>query len=338
PGQYSTTTPSGRGAFHGQPLRVAEMIAGLDGPAYVERTALFDQKTRVRTKKAIEKILRLQMEGRGFGFVEVLAECPVHLKMTPLEAEAWVREQMVPFFPLGKLKDEVREPRSLPSHPTFDAERVLDLLEASREAPRRAGAAFPSHLHERDVSIKFAGAGGDGAQTAAMLLAKAAIREGFDATHIPSYGPESRGGTSYADVHVARDEVLSPACREPHCLVAFNAPSLAKFGPAVPENGIVVYDSGLIEEVPELRRGVRVVPVPFGDAAQQLGKALVKNMVALGALREASRIVPEESLDRTIAESLRDRCAMIPLNQEAVRFGAKCVREGITKLEEAATT
>jgi 2-oxoisovalerate ferredoxin oxidoreductase beta subunit len=314
------------------------MIAGLDGPAYVERTALFDQKTRLRTKKAIEKILELQMERRGFGFVEVLSECPVHLKMTPLEAEAWVRETMVPYFPLGKLKDEVREPRALPGPPMFDADRVLELLEASREEPRRAAAVFPSHLHEKDVAIKFAGAGGDGAQTAAMLLAKAAIREGFDATHIPSYGPESRGGTSYADVRVARDEVLSPACPEPHCLVAFNAPSLAKFGPQVADRGIVVYDSGAIEEVPELRPGVRLVPVPFGDVAHHLGKALVKNMVALGALREASRVVPEESLSRTIAESLQDRCAMIPLNQEAVRWGAKCVREGITRLEEPAST
>ena len=65
-----------------------------------------------------------------------------------------------------------------------------------------------------------------------MLIARAAINEGFDATHIPSYGPESRGGTSYADVRVAESEVLSPAAPAPHALVAFNAPSLARFGPA----------------------------------------------------------------------------------------------------------
>ncbi len=84
-----------------------------------------------------------------------------------------------------------------------------------------------------DIALKLAGAGGDGAQTAALLLTRAAINEGFDATHIPSYGPESRGGTSYADVHIAEDEVLSPAAPEPHVLVAFNAPSLEKFGPTV---------------------------------------------------------------------------------------------------------
>ena len=334
PGQVSTTTPDGRGAIHGAPLHVAEMIAGFDGPMYVERTALYDQKTRKRTKKAIEKVLKMQMEGRGFGFVEVLAECPTHLKMTPLEAEEWVRDTMVPHFPLGVLKDEDREPWFHPEKPTFDADRVLGLLDVAQEPPERYGSGFPEHLDPADVSVKFAGAGGDGAQTAAMLLAKAAINEGYDATHIPSYGPESRGGTSYADVHVAREEVLSPASHEPHCLIAFNAPSLAKFGPAVAENGIVIYDSGAIDEVPEFRKGVRAVPVPFGEVAHHLGKSLVKNMVALGALQEASNILPADSLRLAIEDSLRDRCAMVPLNREAARWGARCVREGITHLDE----
>ena len=81
---------------------------------------------------------------------------------------------------------------------------------------------FATHLDEHDVGLKFAGAGGDGAQMVAMLTARTAINEGFDSTHIPSYGPESRGGTSYADVHVAAEEVLAPASPRPHLLVAFN--------------------------------------------------------------------------------------------------------------------
>jgi 2-oxoisovalerate ferredoxin oxidoreductase beta subunit len=333
-GQVSTTTPEGRGLFQGAPLKVAEMIAGLDGPIYVERTALFDQKTRRRTRKAIEKILTLQVERRGFGFVEVLAECPTHLKMTPSESEAWVRDHMVPVFPLGILKDEAREPWPAWTSPSFDADRMAELLGIDGEAPPRFCKGFPSHLDARDVSVKFAGAGGDGAQTAAMLLTKAAIREGFDATHIPSYGPESRGGTSYADVHVAKDEVLSPASPEPNVLVAFNAPSLAKFGPAVVENGVVLYDSGAIADEPDLRPGVRAVPVPFAEIALHLGKSVVKNVVALGAMQEATRLLPPESLEEAIRENLRDKCAMIPLNEAAFRWGAKAAREGITRFDD----
>ena len=330
PGQLSTTTPDGRGPLQGAPLKVAEMIAGLDGPVYVERTALFDQKSRMRTRKAIKKILNLQRENRGFGFVEVLAECPTHLKLSPVEAETWVKENMVPHFPLGILKNETREPWFEPGEPVHDPDKVLELINASQSPPKRYCTGFPEHLHPRDVSLKLAGAGGDGAQTAALLLAKAAIDEGFDSTHIPSYGPESRGGTSYADVHIAKDEVLSPASPEPHILVAFNAPSLAKFGPAVAEGGTVIYDSSVITSEPEFRADVKVHPVPLGDIARSLGKPVVKNMVALGAVQEATKILTEETIIARTEKSLSSKCSMIPVNLEAFQWGVKAVREGIT--------
>jgi Pyruvate/2-oxoacid:ferredoxin oxidoreductase gamma subunit len=171
------------------------------------------------------------------------------------------------------------------------------------------------------VALKLAGAGGDGAQTAALLLAHAAINEGFDSTHIPSYGPESRGGTSYADVHIADSEVLSPASPSPHVLVAFNAPSLAKFGPKVQAGGVVVYDSSVIAEVPRLAEGVRPVGVPFTRIATELGKSLVKNVVALGALQEATQIFPEETFLTAIRQALREKAALIPLNESAFARG-----------------
>jgi 2-oxoisovalerate ferredoxin oxidoreductase beta subunit len=328
PGQWTTTTPAGRAAIHGKPLKVAEMIAGLDGPVYVERTALFDHKVRLRTKKAIRRILELQMEGRGFGLVEVLSECPVHLKLTPVEAEAWVREKMTAVFPLGVLKNEVPEPWYRPATPRFDAEETLARIGARSEPAPRFCEKFPEHLDPDDVSLKLAGAGGDGAQTAALLIAKAAINEGLDATHIPSYGPESRGGTSYADVHVAREEVLSPASAEPHVLLAFNAPSLEKFGPQVVEGGIVLYDSSVVTACPPLAKGVRVHAVPFTEIARDLGKTIVKNIVALGALQEATRLLSERSFLTVIRTSLAEKCAMIPMNEAAFEWGVRSIREG----------
>jgi 2-oxoisovalerate ferredoxin oxidoreductase beta subunit len=334
-GQRSSTTPYGRGRFEGQPLRVAELIAQLDGPVYVERTALYDNKMRHRTEKAIRKALEIQIQGRGFSFVEVLAECPTHLKLSPVETEAWVREKMVPVFPPGVLKDSVPEPWFHLDKPEFEPSRVLELLQAPMEAAPRFARAFPSHLDPSDVAMKLAGAGGDGAQTAAMLLAKAAINEGFDATHIPSYGPESRGGTSYADVHVAQREVLSPASPQPHVLVAFNAPSLAKFGPTVATGGVVIYDSSVISEVPQLPEGVTAHAVPCSEIALSLGKAVVKNVVALGALQAATQVLPPDSFLTAIRSALKEKCAMIPLNEEAFRWGMKAVQEKITAFTNA---
>ena len=324
-GQSSSTSPTGRNISNGQPMKMAEIIAGLDGPIYVERVALYDAKQRIRAKKAIHKALRLQVEGRGYSFIEVLAECPTHLKMSPEETEMWVRDFMQPVFPLGVLKDMTVDPWFKRNPPSFDGNIILSLTGATYEHPVRHCDGFPTHLAPHDISLKLAGSGGDGAQTAAMLIARSAINEGFDATHIPSYGPESRGGTSYADVHVAAEEVLNPGSPNPQVLIAFNAPSLAKFGPAVRKGGIVIYDSTVVAEAPVLDPSIKVFPVPFTGIATDLGKAVVKNIVALGALQAATGIFPKETFLTAIRVALKDKCALVPLNEEAFAWGIKSV-------------
>lgn len=325
-GMKTTTSPHGRDQFEGLPMKVAEMVSTLDGTVYVERCALFDAKQRTRAKKAIKKGLQLQVENRGFSLVEILAECPTHLRMDPPAAEKWIKESMLPVFPLGVKKDVDPEVRAPIPTPTFDPERVVKVVEGTAQAAPKHCEGFPEHIDPADVALKLAGAGGDGAQTAAMLITRAAINEGFDATHIPSYGPESRGGTSYADVHVAADEVLSPASPNPHILVAFNAPSLAKFGPSVVEGGTIVYDSSVITDAPTFE-GVRVYGVPFLEIAKTLGRPLVKNVVALGALQAATNLYPTETFLDTIRQALADKCAMIPLNEQAFAEGQRAVTE-----------
>jgi Pyruvate/2-oxoacid:ferredoxin oxidoreductase gamma subunit len=205
-------------------------------------------------------------------------------------------------------------------------------LGTTTDRPERYATSFPLHLDPEDVSLKLAGAGGDGAQTAAMLITRAAISEGFDSTHIPSYGPESRGGTSYADVHVAMNEVLSPAAPHPHLLVAFNAPSLAKFGPTVRPGGTIIYDSSVIATMPDtLADGVRVVGVPFAEVANELGSALVKNVVALGALQGVTQIFPKETFLAAIRSALGRKAAMAALNEQAFERGAALSAELATR-------
>jgi 2-oxoisovalerate ferredoxin oxidoreductase beta subunit len=328
-GQKTSTSPTGRTAFLGQPMRMAELIAGLDGPVYVERVALYDNKQRTRAKKAIKKAVQLQVENKGFAFVEVLAECPTHLGLDPEATEQWVKTNMVPVFPLGVKKDvSDPQPHERMKTPTFEVERILGVVDATQERQPRFTKGFPAHVAQSDIALKLAGAGGDGAQTAAILITRAAIAEGFDSTHIPSYGPESRGGTSYADVHVAEHEVLSPASPNPHVFVAFNAPSLVKFGPNVVPGGTIVYDSSVIADLPaNLAKGVKTYGVPFTTIAKDLGKVVVKNVVALGALREATNLFPKDTFLTAIRVALKEKCAMIPLNEEAFAWGAKAVRE-----------
>jgi 2-oxoisovalerate ferredoxin oxidoreductase beta subunit len=322
-GQKTATSPTGRNRFMGEPLRMAELLAQLDGPVYVERVGLFDAKQRVKAEKAIQKALRLQVENRGFAFVEVLAECPTHLHMDPQATEKWVKECMVPVFPLGVKKDLTTDPWPAWKRPSFEPTRLAHVIGGSEEPVQRFCSGFPKTPWGGDVAIKLAGSGGDGAQTAALLIARAGINEGFDATHIPSYGPESRGGTSYADVHVAEHEVLSPAAPHPHVLLAFNAPSLAKFGPAVEPGGVVIYDRSVIHDVPPLPEGVRAVGVPLTQIATEIGKILVKNIVALGALQETTRLFPKDSFLTAIREALRDKAGLVPQNASAFTAGVE---------------
>ncbi|WP_242340497.1 MULTISPECIES: 2-oxoacid:acceptor oxidoreductase family protein [Anaeromyxobacter] len=329
-GQKTTTSPHGRDLSMGLPLKMAELIAQLDGPVYVERVALFDAKQRVRAAKAVKKGLELQAEGKGFSFVEVLAECPTHLRLSAEEAERWVKEKMVPVFPLGVKKD-VSATASFDAWrtPTYAADAVLEAIDARQaEAPRYAQGFPATPFGGDELGLKFAGSGGDGAQTAAMLMVHAAVNEGLDATHIPSYGPESRGGTSYADVRIARTQVLSPDVPSPHALVAFNAPSLAKFGATVAPGGIALYDRSVIREPHALPPGVRALGVPLSEIAAELGQPLVKNVVAIGALQGATGLFPAETVLAVIRQALQKRPALVAVNAEAFARGARAVERG----------
>lgn len=105
-GQRTTTSPAGRRLDHeGAPLKMAELLASLDGVAYCERVALYDAKRVLRARKAIFRAFQTQLDGAGLGFVEVLSACVTNLRKTPVEGQRWVAEEMLETFPLGLFKD-----------------------------------------------------------------------------------------------------------------------------------------------------------------------------------------------------------------------------------------
>ena len=106
-GQASTTTPGGRDlARDGAPLDLSEMLAVAGGSSYIERTAVNSPKNIRRTKRAITRAFKTQMEGRGFSLVEILSPCPVNWKMSAVDAAGWVDETAAKIFPLKVIKDK----------------------------------------------------------------------------------------------------------------------------------------------------------------------------------------------------------------------------------------
>ena len=105
-GQVTTTSPYGRNAeTQGMPVKMAEMLATLDGAYYIERTSVHNVPNIVKTKKAIKKAFQYQMEGKGFSIVEILSTCPTNWGLSPVEALKWLNDNMIPQYPLGVTKE-----------------------------------------------------------------------------------------------------------------------------------------------------------------------------------------------------------------------------------------
>ena len=105
PGQRTTSSPFGRDVrIAGHPARVCEMMATIEGAAYVTRVSVTSPAAVAKAKAAIKRAFKVQIAGLGFAIVEVLSTCPTNWGMAPQQALKWVDEEMVRFFPLGEFK------------------------------------------------------------------------------------------------------------------------------------------------------------------------------------------------------------------------------------------
>lgn len=110
PNQTTQTTPYGRDVeTAGYPIRVCEMLSTLDGTAYAERVTVDNMKNVNRAKKAIKKAFQNQIDKKGFSIVEVVSTCPTNWGLTPVKSFEWMRENMIPYYPLGVYKDITAE-------------------------------------------------------------------------------------------------------------------------------------------------------------------------------------------------------------------------------------
>ncbi len=105
-GQKATTCVSGRDAkVNGNPIKMCELLATLDGPSYIARCSLADVQNVKKAKKAILQAFTNQVEGKGFSFVELLSTCPTNWHMSPQQAIEFVKNDMTAKYPLGVFKE-----------------------------------------------------------------------------------------------------------------------------------------------------------------------------------------------------------------------------------------
>jgi 2-oxoglutarate ferredoxin oxidoreductase subunit beta len=105
PGQKTTSSPNGRDVeTAGYPIRMAEILANMDGAGYIVRRSLHDPKNIRLAKKAIRTAFETQQRGLGFSMVELLSTCPTNWGISPIESLGWLEEHMIPAYPLGDYK------------------------------------------------------------------------------------------------------------------------------------------------------------------------------------------------------------------------------------------
>lgn len=166
-----------------------------------------------------------------------------------------------------------------------------------------------------------AGFGGQGVMLIGQLLAYGGMIEGKEVTWFPSYGPEMRGGTANCSVVISDQPVGSPIVAEPDGLIAMNGPSLARFKTAVRTGGVIVYNSSLITDAPEIP-DVKMLAVPANELARELGNDKIGNMVVLGAFLGLTKAVALSSIETALQQVLpARRHHLIPLNSAALRQG-----------------
>jgi 2-oxoglutarate ferredoxin oxidoreductase subunit gamma len=141
--------------------------------------------------------------------IEVLSTCPVNWGVKPKEALDWVKDNMIPVFPLGVFKDVIRK---------------------------------------MIRTIRISGFGGQGVMLTGQLLAHAANEQGLYSLWVPTYGPETRGGTANCSITISDKPIYSPVFQKSDDLLIFNEPSLAKFGEKIKSGGNIFYNSSLIKK------------------------------------------------------------------------------------------
>ncbi|MCH5331805.1 MAG: 2-oxoglutarate oxidoreductase [Alistipes sp.] len=109
-GMKTATTPYGRDPrLNGYPYKIADMLAHLDGVCYITRQSVHSPANVRKCKKALRKAFENAMAGKGFSMVEVVSTCNSGWKLSPVQANQWLEENMLPFYPLGDVKDTTAE-------------------------------------------------------------------------------------------------------------------------------------------------------------------------------------------------------------------------------------
>ncbi len=321
-GQKTTTTPYGRSAaLDGHPVRMCELLSTLEAPVYIERVSLGTAGRIRKARRAIRKALQIQVERRGFAFVEILSPCPVNWKMSAVEARKWLIEELEPAFPVQVFRDAMDVAPLPEPEPILQGDDLLKALDIPKKAVKKKKA-----THQVDEQlIKMAGFGGQGIMSGGVLLANCAMEEGLNTTWLPSYGPEMRGGTANASVIISNEIIGAPLVGNPNVLITMNGPSLDAFEDSVEPGGLILVNSSLISRKVK-RKDVRAYYVPATEMANEVGLTATALIIILTIYAKTTGVIGVNTMREVIPKALKKK-DLAGINLEAMEAGLKYLEE-----------
>lgn len=173
--------------------------------------------------------------------------------------------------------------------------------------------------------VRLSGSGGQGLLLAGIILAEGAINDGKNAVQTQSYGPEARGGASKSEVIIADEMIDFPKVRNCDILLALTQKSYEQYSEGLKDDGILIIDSS-VKIGNTGNKKVYNVPI-LDTAAKDLGKPMVTNIVALGAIVEVTKIISKESLEKAVLDRVPKGTE--ELNRKALSMGYKIAENSL---------
>ncbi len=340
-GQYSPTTPLDARASTAPygcqepPFDLCKLCAGAGG-TFVGRSTVYHFAVMVSLfKKAIEH--------KGFSMVEVMSNCPTcfgrrnrlasAVKMIELLRDNAVRlknwEEMPEAerdgkFPIGILEESEREEYAARYQKLIDKMMTAAPDEESREeAPELVPEQEKRQRLPGVMGVRLSGSGGQGLILAGVIYGRAAtVYDGRNAVQTQSYGPEARGGASKSDIVLSDEPIDYPLAEKLDVLLCLNQESCDRYSPDLKEDGVLIVDSLYVKDVPT----PAAYKLPFTEIARNVvGRAMVANVVALGAVCELTPYVSRRAFEAALRASVPRGTEQ--LNLHAFEEGIRAARE-----------
>jgi len=170
--------------------------------------------------------------------------------------------------------------------------------------------------------IIVAGFGGQGVLSAGLILAEGAVLQGLEATFIPAYGAEMRGGTANCNVIIGDHKIANPIIYHANSLIGLNGPSVHKFLPRVKEDGLIIANGDRLPDAPEVNDRTFIKADLDTMANDVIGDSRSVNMLALGIFLKKQPIVSADKVKEAIeAKFSRKGKAVVELNIRALDKG-----------------